>query len=172
MICALTGLALMVGLQPPLQSAAAVTALVLGVVGWSELTCPAGQGPATARPMIVARRLSRDRTPQAVAERTVSRDFGSFHDERAGRIRVRAARIDNAGRGAGARRENSRRSLRLLILSCTDRRSVVKSEGAQQTSAAGRRPRPRPIAFPYRDPPGASGAPRQSQSLPRTGLAA
>ena len=37
-ICALTGLALMVGLQPPLQSAAAVTALVLGVVGWSELT--------------------------------------------------------------------------------------------------------------------------------------
>ncbi|WP_156916659.1 hypothetical protein [Actinomyces dentalis] len=38
MICALTGLALMVGLQPPLQSAAAVTALVLGVVGWSELT--------------------------------------------------------------------------------------------------------------------------------------
>ena len=59
-VCVLTGLALMVGLQPPLQSAAAVTALVLGVVGWSELTCPAGQGPATARPMIVARRLGRD----------------------------------------------------------------------------------------------------------------
>ena len=37
-ICALTGLALMVGLQPPLQNAAAVTALVLGVVGWSVLT--------------------------------------------------------------------------------------------------------------------------------------
>ena len=107
--------------------------------------------------MTVARRLSRDRTPQAVAGRIVSRDFGSFHDECAGRIRVRAARIDNAGRGAGARRKNSRRSLRLLILSCTDRRSVVKGEGAQQTSAAGRRPRPRPIAFPYRDPPGGIG---------------
>jgi hypothetical protein len=85
--------------------------------------------------MIVARRLSRDRIPQAVAERIVSRDFGSFHDERARRIRVRAARIDNAGRGAGARRENSRRSLRLLILSCTDRRSVVKGEGAPASSA-------------------------------------
>lgn len=44
--------------------------------------------------MTVARRLSRDRTPRAVAERVMSRDFGSFHDERAGRARVRTARID------------------------------------------------------------------------------
>ena len=66
--------------------------------------------------MTVARRLSRDRTPRTDAEKVVSRDFGSFHDERTGRIRVRAARIDNAGRGAGVRRENSRRLLRLLIL--------------------------------------------------------
>lgn len=36
--CALIGLALTVDLQPPLQSAAGMTALVLGVVGWSELT--------------------------------------------------------------------------------------------------------------------------------------
>ena len=36
--CALIGLALTVDLQPPLQSAAGVTTLVLGVVGWSELT--------------------------------------------------------------------------------------------------------------------------------------
>jgi len=122
--------------------------------------------------MTVARRLSRDRTPRTDAEKVVSRDFGSFHNERAGRIRVRAARIDNAGRGAGVRRENSRRLLRLLILSCTDGRSVVKGERAQQTSAMGRRPRPRPIAFPYRDPPGTSGALCQSQSLPRTGFVA
>ena len=37
-VCVLTGLALMVGFHPPLQSAAGVTALVLGVVGWSVLT--------------------------------------------------------------------------------------------------------------------------------------
>ncbi len=36
--CALIGLALTVDLQPPLQSAAGMTALVLGVVGWSALT--------------------------------------------------------------------------------------------------------------------------------------
>ena len=36
--CALIGLALTVDLQPPLQSAAGMTALVLGVVGWSVLT--------------------------------------------------------------------------------------------------------------------------------------
>ena len=36
--CALIGLTLTVDLQPPLQSAAAVTALVLGGVGWSALT--------------------------------------------------------------------------------------------------------------------------------------
>ena len=36
-ICALIALALMVGLHPPLQSAAGVTALVLGVVGCSAL---------------------------------------------------------------------------------------------------------------------------------------
>lgn len=36
--CALIGLALTVDLQPPLQSAVGMTALVLGVVGWSALT--------------------------------------------------------------------------------------------------------------------------------------
>ena len=37
-VCVLTGLALMVGLHPPLQSAAGMTALVLGVVSGSALT--------------------------------------------------------------------------------------------------------------------------------------
>ena len=36
--CALIGLALVVGLRPPLQSTAGMTALVLGGVGWSALT--------------------------------------------------------------------------------------------------------------------------------------
>ena len=123
--------------------------------------------------MIVARRLSRDRIPQAVAERIVSRDFGSFHDERAGRIRVRAARIDNAGRGAGARRENSWHLLRPLdpLLYGQEERS----EGREGRSRRQRRGGARVLG---RSPsrtgtrPGASWAPRQSQSLPRTGLAA
>lgn len=58
--CALIGLALVVGLRPPLQSTAGMTALVLGGRGLVGADHPAGQGPATARPMIVARRLGRD----------------------------------------------------------------------------------------------------------------